>query len=102
MLNLQSHQPAPPSTRPVLTVVVDTEEELDWPQPFDRRKVGVTSMAAQPRAHERVFDKHVVVPTYVIDWPVATTPSSIAVLKKLMEEGRCEIGTHVYRWVSSP
>lgn len=104
MLNLQSHQTIspPPSTRPVLTVVVDTEEEFDWSQPFDRRNVGVSSIAAQPLAHERVFDKHGVVPTYVIDWPVATTPSSIAVLKKLMDEGRCEIGTHLHPWVSPP
>lgn len=104
MLNLQAHQPLPlpPSTRPVLTVVVDTEEEFDWSQPFDRSNVGVSSIAAQPLAHERVFDKHGVVPTYVIDWPVATTPSSIAVLKKLMEEGRCEIGTHLHPWVSPP
>ena len=104
MLNLLAHQPISPatSTRPVLTVVVDTEEEFDWSQPFDRRNVGVSAIAAQPLAHERVFDKHGVVPTYVIDWPVATTPSSIAVLKKLMEEGRCEIGTHLHPWVSPP
>lgn len=104
MLNLQAHQIISPSptTRPVLTVVVDTEEEFDWSQPFDRRNVGVSSIAAQPLAHERVFDKHGVVPTYVIDWPVATTPSSIEVLKTLMQEGRCEIGTHLHPWVSPP
>ena len=104
MLNLQAHQKVAhlPTDRPVLTIVVDTEEEFDWSKPFDRNQVGVSSIAAQPIAHERVFDKHGVVPTYVIDWPVATTPSSVAVLKKLMDEGRCEIGTHLHPWVSPP
>lgn len=104
MLNLQAHVPIhlPESTRPVLTIVVDTEEEFDWSKPFDRRNVSVTAIAAQPLAHERVFDKHGVVPTYVIDWPVATTPSAIAVLKPLLDEGRCDIGTHLHPWVSPP
>lgn len=104
MLNLQAHEPIThsPDTRPVLTIVVDTEEEFDWSQPFDRRHVAVTAIAAQPQAHERVFDKHGVVPTYVIDWPVATTPSSVAVLKRLMDDGRCEIGAHLHPWVSPP
>ena len=36
----------PPSTRPVLTVVVDTEEEFDWSQPCDRRNVGENHLPA--------------------------------------------------------
>ena len=52
--------------------------------------------------HERVFDRMGIVPTYVIDWPVATTPASVAVLRSLMEAGRCEIGTHLHPWVSPP
>jgi hypothetical protein len=104
MLNLASHQPVawPANAAPVLTVVVDTEEEFDWNQPFNRNSTSTHSIAAQPLAHQRVFDKHGVVPTYVIDWPVATNPAAVQVLRGLMEQGRCEIGTHLHPWVSPP
>ncbi len=88
--------------RPVLLVVVDTEEEFAWDRPFDRACVGTTSIAAQPLMHERVFDKFSMVPTYMCDWPVATAASSVASLRRLMEEGRCEIGAHLHPWVSPP
>lgn len=86
----------------MLTVVVDTEEEFDWGKPFSRSNTSTTSIAAQPLAHQRVFDKYGVVPTYVIDYPVATNPAAISVLRRMMEEGRCQIGAHLHPWVSPP
>lgn len=88
--------------RPVLIVVVDTEEEFAWDKPFDRASVGTTSIVDQPLMHERVFDKFGIVPTYMCDWPVATTAPSVVTLRRLMEEERCEIGTHLHPWVSPP
>jgi hypothetical protein len=104
MLNLASHTPVtlPAGTPPILTVVVDTEEEFDWGKPFSRSNTSTTSIAAQPLAHQRVFDKYGVVPTYVIDYPVATNPAAVKVLRSLMEDGRCQIGTHLHPWVSPP
>ena len=104
MLKKASHVPATLAAgeRPVLLVVVDTEEEFAWDRPFDRASTGTTSIAGQPLMHERVFDKFGIVPTYVCDYPVVTTPASVAVLRRLMEEGRCEIGTHLHPWVSPP
>ncbi len=104
MLRKTSHLPARlgAGARPVLVVVIDTEEEFDWTKPFDRASVGTSSIAGQPLMHERVYDRLGIVPTYVIDWPVATTPASVAVLRGLMEAGRCEIGTHLHPWVSPP
>ena len=104
MLNLAAHQRVklPAGTPPVLTVVVDTEEEFDWSQPFSRSSTSTQSIAAQPLAHQRVFDRHGVVPTYVIDWPVVSNPAAVDVLKELMLAGRCEIGTHLHPWVSPP
>jgi hypothetical protein len=86
----------------VLCVVVDTEEEFNWAAPFSRSNVGTTAIAAQMLAHEAVFDRLGIVPTYVIDWPVATTPAAVSVLKALMDEGRCDIGTHLHPWVNPP
>jgi len=104
MLNLQQHRRLvwPAGSAPVLTVVVDTEEEFDWSAPFGRSNTRTASIAAQPLAHQRVFDRHGVVPTYVIDWPVATNPAAVRVLRGLMDEGRCQIGTHLHPWVSPP
>jgi hypothetical protein len=104
MLGTSHNRPArlPADQRPVLIVIVDTEEEFDWGKPFDRASVGTGSIASQPLMHERVFDRMGIIPTYMCDWPVVTTPASVAVLRGLMEAGRCEIGTHLHPWVSPP
>lgn len=91
-----------PGERPVLVVVVDAEEEFAWDGPFDRVNVGTTSITSQPLMHERVFDRFGIVPTYMCDWPVTTAPASAATLRRLMEEGRCDIGAHLHPWVSPP
>lgn len=104
MLDLQNHKPArlPKGHPPVLTIVVDTEEEFDWSAPFSRQNTSVTSIAAQPSIHAQVYDRYGMVPTYVVDWPVATTPEAYRVLRRLQDEGRAEIGTHLHPWVSPP
>jgi hypothetical protein len=87
--------------RPQLAVVVDTEEEFDWAGPFSRASAGTTNIAAQPLAH-RVFDRWGVVPTYVVGYPIATDPESVAVLGGLRDDGRAEIGAHLHPWVTPP
>jgi hypothetical protein len=42
------------------------------------------------------------VPTYVVDYPVASTPAAAAVLRSFAAEGRCEIGAHLHPWVNPP
>lgn len=90
-----------PDTPPTLLVVIDTEEEFDWNAPFDRASTSVRNIAAQGLAQE-VFDGHGVVPTYVVDYPVATTPDAVAVLRGFLDMGRCEIGAHLHPWVNPP
>lgn len=104
MLDTQNHLPVvwPANQSPILCIVVDTEEEFDWSAPFSRNAVETNSILAQPQAHERVFDNFGITPTYVVDWPVANSPTAVAVLRGLMEEGRCEIGAHLHPWVSPP
>src|SRR3954447_8897346 len=93
--------PAPQDAQPTLVVVVDTEEEFDWNAPFDPASTSVENIAHQHLAQE-AFDAHGVVPTYVMDYPVANTAASVAVLKPLLEAGRCEIGAHLHPWVNPP
>lgn len=86
---------------PELLIVVDTEEEFDWTAPFSRESVATRSIPAQARAHE-IYDRFGIVPTYVIDYPVATDPEAVAFLRGLMDEGKAEIGTHLHPWVTPP
>ncbi|MDT7952963.1 MAG: glycosyltransferase [Acetobacteraceae bacterium] len=84
-----------------LTVVIDTEEEFDWNAPFDRGSTSVRNIDYQHLAQD-VFSAAGIVPTYVVDYPVATSASSIAVLKPWLRAGLCEIGAHLHPWVNPP
>jgi hypothetical protein len=90
-----------PETSPTLLVVIDTEEEFDWEAPFDRGSTSVANIGFQHLAQE-VFNAAGIVPTYAIDYPVATTASSIDVLKPWLQTGLCEIGAHLHPWVNPP
>jgi len=91
----------PASWRPTLIVIVDTEEEFDWSAPFDPACTSVSNIDLQLDA-QRIFDRYGLVPTYVVDYPVATTSSSVKVLAAIAKAGRCEIGAHLHPWVNPP
>lgn len=93
--------PLPPAAPPRLFVVVDTEEEFNWAAPFSRESVGVTAIQAVGRLQD-VLQRFGCRPTYVIDYPVAATPSSSERLAALAQTGRCQIGAHLHPWVSPP
>jgi len=91
----------PPETRPILTVVVHTEEEFDWSKPHDRNATGVAHMRHIGRAQE-VFDEYAIVPNYVVDYPIASQDIAIEPLKSFADTGRALIGAHLHPWVSPP
>lgn len=91
----------PPSERPCLFVVVDTEEEFDWHAPYARENTGVTAMRHIGRA-QAIFDRFGVRPTYVIDYPVASQPDGYLPLREIWQDGRCDIGAHLHPWVNPP
>ena len=91
----------PPDMPPQLLVIIDTEEEFDWGRPVARKNTGVQTIQVQHRAQE-IFGRFGVVPTYVVDYPVAATESSSRVLKAFLDAGECEIGAHLHPWVNPP
>ena len=103
MLDLSRTRPAevPPDSPPVLIVVIDTEEEFDWSRPLARENTSVASIRAQIRGQE-VFARHGVVPTYVVDYPVASDAAAVGILGEFARDGRCEIGAHLHPWVNPP
>jgi hypothetical protein len=104
VLDRRLHTPAwfSAHTRPMLITLIDAEEAFDWNrQPFSRVAVDVRSMAEQFRAHQ-VFDRHGVIPTYMIDYPVAAQNEGRDPLRELLRDGRCDIGAQLHPWVTPP
>ncbi|UZK69759.1 polysaccharide deacetylase family protein [Sphingomonas sp. S1-29] len=82
-------------------VCIDTEEEFDWSAPLSRDSRSVTAIDALPAMHAWFAQRGVPL-TYLVDHPVATTPSSIAVMRGLIADGVTTIGTHLHPWVTPP
>lgn len=91
----------PSEARPVLLVVVDTEEEFDWSAEFDRSSTGVTHICDIGKL-QGVCDEFGIRPVYVIDHPIASQRVSSNALKGIHTSGRCEIGAHLHPWVTPP
>jgi hypothetical protein len=86
---------------PRLVVLVDAEEEFDWSRPFSRANQRVSNIAAQHRAH-RIFERYAIVPTYMVDYPVASQRDGWAPLRELHRDGLCRIGAQLHPWVTPP
>lgn len=86
---------------PMLVTTIDAEEDFDWNGPFIRTSSRVTSMRSQYKAH-RVFERYGVIPTYLVDFPVASQDEGRGPLKELLEAKQCEIGAQLHPWVNPP
>src|SRR6266567_6156138 len=80
----------PKDAGPFLLVIVDTEEEFDW-QSFSRSACNVGSIRQQVRA-QHIFDRYGVVPTYAVDYAVASQEGGYGPLREILDAGRCGIG----------
>ena len=87
--------------QPLLVTTIDAEEDFDWARPFSLASTDVTSMRSQHLAH-RVFERYGVVPTYMVDHPVASQDEGRAPLLELLQGGHCEIGSQLHPWVTPP
>lgn len=90
-----------PHIRPMMLVVVDTEEEFDWKQPFSRDARSTENMREQHRAQD-ILDRHGATPLYVIDHPIAEDTWATGWLRELVNDGRAEVGAHLHPWVTPP
>ncbi len=82
-------------------MIVDTEEEFDWSTPLSRSNRSVDTIPAQDRA-QAIFAEFGIVPTYVVDYPVASSAEAVDVLRGYADSGACEIGAHLHPWVNPP
>lgn len=87
--------------RPILLLVIDTEEEFDWARPHSRTATGVTAMRHIHRV-QAVCDAFELRPCYVVDYPVVNQQDGYASIKDIRDDGRCSIGAHLHPWVTPP
>ena len=88
-------------SRPILIVVVDTEEDFDWGADPDRSERSVGSASYLNRVQD-IFDEYGILPCYVVDYPIVEQPESADVLRDIHARGGCEIGAHLHPWVNPP
>jgi hypothetical protein len=91
----------PPTQKPILIVVVDTEENFDWDAPYSPSSVAVHGMQQIPSL-QQIFDRHKIRPIYMIDHAIASQQEGYGPLRDIVADGRCEIGAHLHPWVNPP
>jgi hypothetical protein len=91
----------PVEQQPIVVVVVDTEAEFDWTRNRSRQAMGVTSVKLQMNV-QRIFERYQVRPTYVLDYPVSSTPDAYEIIREFHHSGVCEIGAHLQPWDNPP
>ena len=89
------------SRPPTMFVVVDTEAEFNWDQPFARDLTGVTAMDDIERG-QAVFDHYGLRPVYVVDFPIASQDRSVRRMRAMLDRGACYIGAHLHPWTTPP
>ena len=101
LADVHLRRPPPGDGPPRLLGVYDTQKELDCSRPNSRENTAVTPLAAQSPA-QAIFDAKGLVPTYVVDYPVATSGLVRETLAPWAAAGRCLIGAHLHPWVNPP
>lgn len=80
-------------------ITIDTEED-NWAN-YSRNNNPVSNIERLPALQE-LFDQYQVKPTYLITYPVATSQTSVDIIKGLLKTNRCEIGAHCHPWNTPP
>ncbi len=91
----------PATDRPILLVVVDTEEEFDWSAEFDRAKTSIAALERIPLGQE-ACEEFGIRPTYLADYPVIHQARGLEILGPYAEGGRAELGVQLHAWVTPP
>ncbi len=82
-------------------IFADAEEEFDWNAPFDRAQTATKTIADLIPATAR-FNAAGIKPVYLCDYPVVDNPESGSILRALVADGQCDVGTQLHPWVNPP
>jgi hypothetical protein len=90
-----------PALKPILTVVVDTEEEFDWATVPTRETREVGHMR-NIRCFQDAGGDFGVRPSYLVTYPIVDRPEGHEELQRLASEGQAVIGAHLHPWSTPP
>jgi len=90
-----------PGTGQRFLLTVDTEEEFDWTRPFALTEHGVDTVP-RLRKFQQFCEGYGIVPVYLVDYPIASSPVAAEVLNEALAAGRAEVGIQLHPWVSPP
>ncbi len=82
-----------------IVITIDTEED-NWNQ-YSRTDNPCKNIEHIASLHA-LFESFSVIPTYLVTLPVINDKKSQAILKKIVSEKKCEIGTHCHPWNTPP
>ncbi|MGH6787069.1 MAG: polysaccharide deacetylase family protein [Novosphingobium sp.] len=82
-------------------LTVDTEEEFDWSQPLQREGHGLVSVP-RLRKFQQFCEAAGVVPVYLVDYPIVSSPAAVEALGEAVAAGLAEIGIQLHPWVNPP
>lgn len=82
-----------------LIITIDTEEDnwASW-KATDNTVENIERIIPL----QRLFNRYGAKPTYLLSYPVASNPTSVEILKRILEEDKCEIGMHCHPWNTPP
>lgn len=86
---------------PIGTLVVDAEEDFDWFKPVYGTEHSVMHML-QVGTFQDLAKAYGAVPTYLLTYPVLQVPEVVAVLRRVLERGECDVGIQLHPWVTPP
>ena len=82
-----------------LIITIDVEED-NWAN-YDKYNYSVKNIEKIPDL-QCLFDKYDVIPTYLVNYPVAINIKAINIFKEILKYNKCEIGTHCHPWNTPP
>ena len=80
-------------------ITIDVEED-NWGG-FENKNASLLHINKLFKLQE-LFDRYGIKPTYLLTYPVAIDRNAISILRKILEDKRCEIGTHLHPFNTPP
>lgn len=82
-----------------LIITIDTEED-GWGD-YTEGSTGVSNIEMVPEL-QGILESFNARPTYLVSYPVAKDPKSAELFKRLVQEGKAEVGAHCHPWNTPP
>jgi hypothetical protein len=90
------------AVKPKLLILIHTEEEFNWDEPFSRTNRGVSHIQNLLK-YQAMFDQFGAAVAYALSYPVVENEQSALVIKELIDSSkRVSIGMHCHPWVNPP